>query len=266
MTGSVWRIARNDFLNVRRSRLLWGVIATYALFVGLLVASGLTSDITSATQLLVGVTGVTAVVLPVVAIVAGYLALAGERESGTIYVRLGLPDSRLAVLAGKLLSRGVTVVLGLVVAFTLALAIAVGMFGTVDAGVYTRFVAVSTLFALVNAAVAVGISALAATRARAMTVAGGFYVAGNVLWMVAERSIVAAVRAVAGLFGRGLSDRAAALVTAISPMDAYLAAVQLVFAPGEAGTVAWFGVASLLAWGVAVPTIGYWRFRTAELA
>ena len=266
MTGSVLRIARNDFLNVRRSRLLWGVVATYGLFVALLVGSGVTSDITSATQLLVGVTGVTAIVLPVVAIVAGYLALAGERESGTINVRLGLPDSRLAVLLGKLLSRGATVVLGLGAAFTLALAIAVWMFGTVDAGVYARFVAVSTLFALVNAAVAVGISALAATRARAMTLAGAYYVAGNVLWMVAESAVVGAVRSVVGLFGADLSTRGAAFVTAISPMDAYLTAVQLVFAPTEAGTVAWFGVASLLAWGVAVPSIGYWRFRTAELA
>ncbi|MFD1526585.1 ABC transporter permease subunit, partial [Halolamina salina] len=82
MRGSVLRIARHDFLNVRRSRLLWGVVVAYALFTVLLVVSGATSEITSATQLLVGVTGVTAVVLPVVGIVAGYLAIAGEREDG----------------------------------------------------------------------------------------------------------------------------------------------------------------------------------------
>jgi ABC-2 type transport system permease protein len=266
VTESVLRIARNDFLNVRRSRLLWGVIGAYGLFVVLLVGSGLTSDITSASQLLVGLTGVTAIVLPVVAIVAGYLALAGERESGTITVRLGLPDSRLAVLAGKLLSRGATVVLGLGVAFGLALVIAAGTFGTVDAGVYARFVGVSTLFALANAAVAVGLSALAATRARAMTLAGGFYVGGNVLWLVAERYIVGAARSVAGVAGVELSDRGAALVMVVSPMDAYLSAVELVFAPGEAGIVAWVGIASLVAWGVTVPAVGYWRFRTAELA
>lgn len=266
MTGSVLRIAHNDFLNVRRSRLLWGVIGAYGLFVVLLVASGATTEITSATQLLVGVTGITAVVLPVIAIVAGYLALAGERESGTINVRLGLPDSRLAVLAGKLLSRGATVVAGLGVAFAIAFAIAVGMFGTVDPGVYARFVAVSTLFALANAAIAVGLSALAATRARAMTLAGGFYVAGNVLWLVAGSAVIGAVRSLVGLVGVDLSDRAAAMVTAISPMEAYLSAVRLVFAPGEAGAVAWFGIASLVVWGATVPAVGYWRFRTAELA
>jgi len=266
VTGDVLRIARNDFLNVRRSRLLWGVVGAYGLFVALLVGSSATSDITSATQLLVGVTGVTAVVLPVVAIVAGYLAVAGERESGTITVRLGLPDSRLAVLAGKLLSRSATVLLGFGMAFGVALVLAVGMFGAVDPGVYARFVAVSTLFALTNAAVAVGLSALAATRARAMTLAGGFYVGGNVLWLVAERYVVDAVRSLLGAFGVDLSDSGAAFVTAISPMEGYLSAVKLVFAPATAGAVAWFGIGSLVAWGVVVPTVGYWRFRTAELA
>ncbi|MFC6736095.1 ABC transporter, partial [Halolamina salina] len=61
----------------------------------------------------------------------------------------------------------------------------------------------------------------------------------------------------------------AALVTALSPVGAYLEAMELAFAPGGAARAAdavpWFGLEMLLLWGVAVPTIGYWRFRTAEL-
>lgn len=134
MMDDVLRIARHDFVNVRRSRLLWGVIVAYALFTVLLTVAQNASDITSATELLVGVTGITAVVLPVVAIVAGYLAIAGERESGTITLRLGLPDSRLAVVAGKLVSRGATVALGFGVAFGIAFGLAFVLFGTVDVG------------------------------------------------------------------------------------------------------------------------------------
>ncbi|GAB7095254.1 hypothetical protein JCM30237_24070 [Halolamina litorea] len=84
--GSVLRIAKNDFTNVRRSRLLWGVVGAYAAFTVLLVVSQATTAITSATELLVGVTGITAVVLPAVALVAGYLA---GRDIGRVDVHLG---------------------------------------------------------------------------------------------------------------------------------------------------------------------------------
>lgn len=268
--ATVLRIARNDFLNVRRSRLLWGVVATYSLFTVLLVVSQASSDITSATQLFVGVTAVTAVVLPVVAIVAGYLAIAGEREDGTITLRLGFPDSRLAVVAGKLLSRGFTVVLGLGAAFAVALVLAFAMFGSVEPAVFGRFVAVSTLFALTSAAVAVGLSAAAASRARAMTLAVGFYVCTDVLWLVGSTYVVDAVRVVADAGGVTLSARGAALVGALSPVGAYLEAMELAFAPAEAAATAaavpWFGVGVMLVWTVVVPAIGYWRFRRAELA
>lgn len=270
MTTSVLRIARNDFLKVRRSRLLWGVVAAYALFTVVLVLSQVSSDITSATQLFVGVTGVTAVILPVVAIVAGYLAIAGEREDGTVTLRLGLPDSRLAVVAGKLLSRGATVVFGLGAAFTVALALALVMFGSVDLAIFGRFVAISTLFAVTNAAVAVGLSAAAGSRARAMTLAVGFYVCADVLWLVGSTYVVDAVRSVATLGGVTVTARDAALVRAVSPVGAYLEAMELAFAPSAAdaaaGAVPWFGLSVLVAWAVAVPTVGYWRFRTAELA
>jgi ABC-2 type transport system permease protein len=98
--GSVLRIAKNDFTNVRRSRLLWGVVGAYAAFTLLLVVSQATTAITSATELLVGVTGITAVVLPAVALVAG-----------------------------KLISRGTTVVLGLGAAFVVALVLAIFLRG-----------------------------------------------------------------------------------------------------------------------------------------
>ena len=70
MTSSVLRIARNDFINVRRSRLLWGVVAAYALLIVLLTGAGLTTNVDSAAELLVGFVGITAAALPVVALVA----------------------------------------------------------------------------------------------------------------------------------------------------------------------------------------------------
>lgn len=266
MSHAVLRIARHDFLNVRRSRLLRGVVGAYVLFTALLVGTESVGDPESATELFVGVTGITAVALPVVAIVAGYLAVAGEREAGTIKLRLGLPDSRRALVAGKLLSRGLTVVLGLVAACLVALALAFVLFGGVDSSVLGRFAAVSVLFALSNVAIAVGLSAMAATRARATTLGFGFYVCWNVLWLAGSGYVVDGARAVADLAGVTLTPAAAGFVGALSPVGAYLEAMDLAFAAGPSGPLPWFGVAVLLAWAVAVPSLGYWRFRSAELA
>lgn len=270
MTSSVLRIARNDFINVRRSRLLWGVVAAYALLIVLLTGAGLTTNVDSAAELLVGFVGITAAALPVVALVAGYLSIAGEREAGTIKLRLGLPDSRLALVTGKLVSRSMTVCLGLAVAFGIALAIALISFDAVDITVYARFIALSVLFALTNVAVAVGLSAFAATRARAMTLAMGFYVCLNVLWLLGNSYIVAGARGVANALGVAVSANAASFVSVLSPIGAYLEAMELAFASGldvgTTGVVPWLGVAMLVVWGIIVPSAGYCRFRTAELA
>jgi len=266
VSHAVLRIARHDFLNVRRSRLLWGVVGAYVLFTALLLGSQSASDPESATELFVGVTGITALVLPVVAIVAGYLAVAGEREAGTIKLRLGLPDSRRALLAGKLLSRSLTVVLGLGAAAVVSVALSFALFDGVDPSVLGRFAAVSALFALSNVAIAVGLSAMAATRARATTLGFGFYVCWNVLWLVGSDYVVGGVRALADLAGGSLTPAAAGYVRALSPVGAYIEAMDLAFTVPGSGSLPWFGVAVLLAWAVAVPALGYWRFRSAELA
>jgi ABC-2 type transport system permease protein len=61
-------VARNDFRNVRRSRLLWGVVGVYVAFVALLFYTGGTGDNPAVTQTLFGAVFLTTLLLPLVAV------------------------------------------------------------------------------------------------------------------------------------------------------------------------------------------------------
>ena len=80
-------VAKKDFRGAKRSRLLWaaavvlGLIAAFAAYV-----SGTATGASTRTvqELFVLLAQVLAVLLPIVALVATYLAIAGEREGGGI--------------------------------------------------------------------------------------------------------------------------------------------------------------------------------------
>ncbi|PSQ45973.1 ABC transporter, partial [Halobacteriales archaeon SW_7_68_16] len=111
-------VARRDFLDARRKRLIWAPSVLYSLFVLLFffvqggVGEGGSFD--GVLFALAGFGGV--IVIPLIALVAAYLSVAGERESGAIKLTLSLPIDRAAVVLGKLLSRGAIVGVGIVIA------------------------------------------------------------------------------------------------------------------------------------------------------
>ncbi|MFB6129980.1 MAG: ABC transporter permease, partial [Salinigranum sp.] len=94
MTWTV--VARKEFSDAVRARILWGIVA---------VIGVLTGGITLATRFLPGIepnplvglgaaTEFAATLVPILSLVAAYLSIAGERESGSLKVLLGLPPSR----------------------------------------------------------------------------------------------------------------------------------------------------------------------------
>ena len=87
---------------------LWALATVLALlFAG--IAYGFSGYALSATETVVELFKVLGMVLafllPIVALVATYMAIAGERESGGVKFLLGLPNSRRDVFLGKLASR-----------------------------------------------------------------------------------------------------------------------------------------------------------------
>lgn len=115
------------------------------------------------------------ILLPIIALVVSYLAIAGERRSGGIKFLLGVPNTRRDVFLGKLSSRLILVGAGLSFAFVAATSVAVARHGVLPLPAIIGLYIVSLLYASVFVSIAVALSAAVAGRGRAIAVAVGAY-------------------------------------------------------------------------------------------
>jgi ABC-2 type transport system permease protein len=225
--------------------------------------------------------GMFGLLLPIVALVASYMAIAGERESGGVKFLLGLPNSRRDVFLGKLASRLGVVTVGVAFMFTTATVMAVARNGALPLGVVAGLFAVSLLYTAVFVAVAVALSAIVAQRSRAIAAAVGSYFVLVMLYVIPGVSVALVVRFVhQTLLGFEPNVDLYNAVLYTSPLIAYRKAMNLVVPAqferrvlqrASEGDVlpAYLGdEVSLLVFAVwlAVPlALGYWRFEGADL-
>ena len=276
-------IAKRDFLDVRRAKLIWGPVVLYTMFMLLFFWGQSTSrdpDFYAILWSLLGLGG--ALVIPLIALVAAYLSIAGERESGSIKFTLSAPVERSSVILGKLISRTAIVVAGILVAFvvgTVAGQVLVPEM-TFEWGDYLVFIGITLLYALAYVSVAVGISAATGSRSRAIGGSIGFFFLFNLVWNFLPVSPTQMLRFVLEELGRDPDNyqNLLELVFSISPTGAYLNSTKL-FMPdrflqtvGTAGQSAdpfyiqgWFMLVILGFWVLAPLAVGYWRFQNAQL-
>lgn len=294
-------VARKDFQDARRSRALWVLSALFLGFTLLMtyvysVLPSLTGD-DAAELSTVGLLGFLSspatLFISLAALIVCYKAIAGESESGSGKLLLGLPFSRRDVVLGKIVGRWLTVtapligglLAALVAIFALRIPFATGNFelavpftttalGTpvpAWAVTYTVFLAVTALFALVYVSLIVGISATTTSTARAAALAVSAWVVLEVLWDVVPLGALF----VANGF-RFPSDMATMPdwvlgLNNLAPSAAYLnAASGFISGVSTSGDVPfyltqWFSVLVLLAWIVVPTTVGYLVYRRADL-
>lgn len=276
-------ISRKDFTAARRSRALWAVATLLGLLTALM-AFGFSGyrlgPEATVIQLFRTMGGVFGLLLPIVALVASYMAIAGERESGGVKFLLGLPNSRRDVFLGKLASRLGVVTAGVAFMFSTATAMAVARNGALPLGVVAGMFAVSWLYAAVFVGVAVSLSAAVAERSRAIAAAVGSYFGLVLLYVIPGVSVALLVRFVhQTLLGFEPNVDLYNVVLYTSPLIAYRKAMNLAVPSGFERTVlqqpegytlpAYLGdEVSLLVFAVwlAVPlAVGYWRFEGADL-
>jgi ABC-2 type transport system permease protein len=278
---SVADVLRKDFKDVRRAKLVWAPALVYTLFMLLFFWGQTQSPNPDFYQILWGLVGVGgALLIPLIALVAAYLSIAGERESGSIKFLLGLPNTRTDVVVGKVISRSAVVTAGILVSFVVGVPAAAVLVPdmTFEYGEYAVFAAVTVLYALAYVAVAVAISAATASRSRAMGGAIGFFFLFNLVWNFLPVGPVQMIGFLSDEFGVEVSDSVTELIFSISPTGAYLNGVLKLVMPerfnAQAGAVVadppfyiegWFMVLILLAWVVVPLALGTWRFRRAEL-
>ena len=185
---SVRAIATKDFQDAVRSWLFWGLSLLFFFLLALITGAisyfgeDITAEGVTTEALVVIVSQVTSAVIPLIALVLGWKAIAGERESGTIKIMLSLPHSRKDVILGKLIGRSAVLSLSLVVGFVLAaviVAIGLGGFDVVD---YVGLLAVSVVYGVAYTSIAVAISALARSTTVAAASAFGVFILFYVVW------------------------------------------------------------------------------------
>lgn len=269
-------VARKEFTDALRARILWGLVAVIGVLTGTIALAtrfipGLQPDPLTG---LGAATEFAAMLVPILALVAAYLAIAGERESGSVKVLLGLPPSRGEVLLGKFLGRGGVVALGIGLGFAVAgLATALG-YGSVPVAKVAATILLTAGLGVVFVGIAVGVSAASATRARAMTLSIAVYLVLVLLWDLLPQGLY---------FVAYGSSPAAPLpgwfvgLQVLSPPGAYSALVTAALSAGTPGLAAqvagpapvflepWFLVALLGAWTVVPLALGYRLFERTDL-
>jgi len=300
---STLAVAKKDFKDVRRAKTLWLVIGLLGLIAGLLAyvfeGNTTTPDQEVVENLFQAIGGLNAILLPIVVLIATYLAIAGEREQGSIKFLLGLPNSRRDIVFGKLLSRLGMVSVAVSVMFLVALVIALVKFAVFPAGVFFGVFAMTLLYGAVFVSVAIAMSSLTASRSRAVAGAVGTYFLSILVYFLPAINVREIVRFLyEDVLGQSMNLDLYQFVQYTSPFFAFQKALNLVvpermensiFKNERASEVSSpssdasefeaaveavelpfyltdeFSLVILAAWMVIPLAIGYWRFERADI-
>ncbi len=275
-----WRvIAAKEFDDAVRSRVLWGLVAVVSLMLGVTSLVPILIPGAEATALmgLGAASEFAAMLVPIVALVAAYLAIAGERESGSLRLLLGLEPDRGTVVLGKFAGRSAVVAVGLAAGFAVATALAVAVYGSVPVGAFGWVLLLTVALGVAFVGIAVGISAATATRSRAMTLGIAAYLGLALLWdlipqgahLVVEGAPPGGAAPAWFLLLQGLSPSgaySALVMTALGSADASLPGAEAFLGGPTPVYLSWWVFAGiLLAWTLVPLVAGYLSFARADL-
>jgi ABC-2 type transport system permease protein len=287
-------MARKDFDDAIRSRAVWVVSALFALLVALATYQvsqiNFPSDVPAGVVpklVLVSLTSPITWIVPIIALVVGYMSVVDERRSGSLKLLLGLPFERAEIFVGKILGRatviGVSIAVGFVaMAVTVPVLVGLGSPGEFFVAIAGLFVA-TVLLGTVFTTLAVSVSALVDTRRKAITGAISLFFVTHVAW-------TGVIQFLALPFGGASSSGWYLLLSYLSPTAAYTRIASLAFSafpvpyPGitmdgipSRGAILtnlqptpfylteWFALLTLLLWAVGSGLVAYATFRNADL-
>lgn len=267
-------VVRKDFSDFVRSKAFWSVSAVFFLLIvgDAYFYTSHSYNSGTAVDVVLNLLSAARALVPLVALLVGYRALAGERESGTLKLLLGLPHSRRDVLYGKLVARCAVLFLPLVASFTLAVVLIVLQSGQFSLAPYVLFAGATVLLGVVFVAIAVGLSGTATTGRRAGVLAVGAFALFELFWGVIV-NLVAYFKTGTSMMTFPLPAWAY-FVRRLSPTGAYEGLLRTSISPtlrlasGGSPPVylsPWVSLGVLLFWGTVPLVLGYWRFENADI-
>ena len=281
-------IAKKDFQDSVRSKVLWGIIVLFTLLIGgvayLVVDSGLgEADRRVAEALVTGVFGLIVLFfIPITGLFISIKSVVRERDSGTINLLLSLPHTRGEMIFGKFLGRAAVMTATIIVGFVPALGLLL-VRTELSPGVLFAFLVVTILFGLMFVGIGVGFSALFNSETQG-TVGGIVIFFGLYLWQTITNLVLGLVDVSLPEFAQrfGLLQMFQDMFGALSPTGRGFGAPSSITAmpapnPEQAQTLFiypdsvafymqnWFVFIILVAW-IAIPlAIGYARFNRIDL-
>ena len=277
-------IARKDFAEAVRSKLLWAVTTVFVGLVAVAVSIPHFDDGAPAT-FGVGMETLFAVVAtmaPVIGLLVGYGAVVGERESGSIRTLLGLPNSRLDVIVGKTVGRVAVMTVATVAGILAGTVVLLALYDGFDIVDYAAVGLHVLLGAVLFVVLAIVISASVASSAKAAAAIFGVYVGVFTFWEYLPDAVYWAVEGT--LPGGGTPPAWYVFLGQLNPgqaLDELLLVPLDVFAdapyvtvqpaaervPGDAPFYleSWFAAVVFLAWIVGPLAVGYLKFRRTPL-
>lgn len=289
-------VAKKDFRDAVQSRALWALVGVFVVMaVGSVYAYLEVPELFGAPGgatfggmvfFLVGISGL---FVPLAAIVVCYRSIAGERELGSIKLLLSLPTTRSSVFVGKLLGRAGVLAFGMGVGVLAGIGFGAILLGEIDVAGAAVILFVTLLFAAVYATIVVGLSATTGSTTRATTLSLGFFVVFELLWDVVPMGVLYVVE---GFSLPTTTPAWLAPLSLVSPSAAYFSGIVALVPdlaadagadpaagtdPVSAGEAASsigaepfyaapeVGLVVLLLWLVVAATVGFLRFRDADL-
>ena len=277
---STLAVARKDFRDAIRSRVLLGLTALFVLFVAgasyffaqIQPQPGTGGDPT-ALILIFSLLAPAGLLVPIIGLALGYKAVVGERQSGRMKLLLSLPHSRLDVVIGKTLGRTGVLAVAILVGFVVGAAVIFWQSSRFTPANYLAFTLVTVLLGL--AYIAIGVAVSSATRSTFRALIGGIGVL-LVLEFLWGQVLLVVVYLVNGFslpqqppgewyfFLQGVPPGSAysSAATALLPENPNALAVA---GPDAFYLQDWFGFVILAAWIIVPLALGYLRFESTDL-
>ncbi|MFY4814193.1 ABC transporter permease [Haloarcula argentinensis] len=273
-------VIRKDFNDAIRSGTFLATTLLFVLVAGFWAAiqhvplTASASDVPTSTLALLNSMGQPmSFFVPLLGLAISYAAIAGERDSGSIKLLLGLPNSRRDVILGKFIGRCAVLTIAILSGYFVVAVFALFTYESFAAVKFVLYTILTVFYGAVYVAIGIGFSSILESQYTAVIGAGGLYILFQLGWDVVTAILqvitvgytppdsgappwLIVVHALNPTAAVGYAARA--IIPTFDEIMSY--PVSASFYPPK-----WAGFAILGGWLVLSLAFGYIRFQSADI-